>query len=265
MSFFEAKNITAGYGKKVILKELSFSVEKNSLTGILGANGCGKTTLIRAISSITPYTGEIFINGTSTKALNSSKMARLASYIPQRSGISIDISLLDVVLMGFNPVLGLLERPSKKMVERAIDAIRAVGLCGKENENYMTLSEGQKQLTVLARTLVSDAPLMLLDEPESALDLRHRYIMLSMIREWSEKGERCAIVTLHDPMLALEFCDKLIVMSDGRVETLYPKTDTLSHLEEALSKIYGTVTLSRIPDSSGKEHLVMLKNKEDII
>jgi len=129
----------------------------------------------------------------------------------------------------------------------------------------MTLSEGQKQLTVLARTLVSDAPLMLLDEPESALDLRHRYIMLSMIREWSEKGERCAIVTLHDPMLALEFCDKLIVMSDGRVETLYPKTDTLSHLEEALSKIYGTVTLSRIPDSSGKEHLVMLKNKEDII
>ena len=163
MSLFSAVNISAGYGGKNIVQNLSFSVEKGLLTGILGANGSGKTTLLKAICSILPHSGECCLNGKRLENLSARQLARCCSYIPQRSGISIDISALDVVLMGFNPWLGLLERPDRAMRSAARQVLEQVGLTGRENTNYLHLSEGQKQLCILARTLVADSQLLLLD------------------------------------------------------------------------------------------------------
>ena len=122
-------------------------------------------------------------------------MARLVGYIPQRSGISIDISVLDVVLMGFNPRLGLLERPGRKMQDLAAQALEQVGLGGREQSNYLCLSEGQKQLCILARTLVSGSRLLLLDEPESALDFRYRHRMFNLLKAWVAQEKRAVVVT----------------------------------------------------------------------
>ena len=170
MSFFSAQGISAGYGADDIIKDISFSVEAGQLTGILGANGSGKTTLLKAICGILPHSGSCTLKGEGLEELSPKKLARRCSYIPQRSGISIDISALDVVLMGFNPRLGLLEYPSQDMKQQARRALHQVGLAGREEENYQTLSQGQRQLCMLARTLVSQARLLLLDEPESALE-----------------------------------------------------------------------------------------------
>jgi len=104
--------ISAGYGKKNIISNVSFSVDEHSVVGLLGANGCGKTTLLKAVCGIIQCSGKIEICGQNTNTLNERQLARLCSYIPQRSGISIDISALDVVLMGFNPELKLLESPN---------------------------------------------------------------------------------------------------------------------------------------------------------
>ena len=268
MSFFTVSGLTAGYGGAPVVNGVSFEVEAGSLLGILGANGSGKTTLLKAVCGILPHEGSCVLETENLEKavleeLPPRRLARLCGYIPQRSGISIDISVLEAVLMGFNPRLKLLEYPSREMKEQAGEALQAVGLGGREEENYQHLSEGQKQLCILARTLAAQGQLLLLDEPESALDFRYRYRMLALLRGWTAEGGRAALVTLHDPGLALNCCDRLLILAEGGVQgVLAPKTDPLPRMEEQLSAVYGAVSLARCRDRAGREQLVMLKEPD---
>lgn len=260
MSFFAVDSVTAGYGANRVIENISFTVEPGDIVGILGANGSGKTTLLKAICGILPHRGRCILQGTALETLSPRQLARLVRYIPQRSGISIDLSVLDVVLMGFNPYLGLLEHPTREMREAAIQAIAQVGLGGREQTNYLHLSEGQKQLCILARTMVARCALLLLDEPESALDFGFRHQMLALLGKWIKEQGIGALITLHDPMLALNHCDKLLILSDGAlIGTLCPKTDSLGDMEALLSRVYGPVCLNRCKNRSGAEYIVMLK------
>lgn len=262
MSFFKADSISAGYGKDDIIHDISFEVDESPLVGILGANGSGKTTILKAICGILTHEGKCTLDGTELETLSVREAAKLCSYIPQRSGISIDISALDVVLMGFNPQLKLLEHPTKLMKQRAMEALKQVGLGGMEQKNYLHMSEGQKQLCILARTLASDRQLLLLDEPESALDFRFRYQMLDIIRAWIKSTRRAALVSLHDPMLALNYCDELLLIDNGKLMgSIMPKKDSLNYMEQELNKIYGAVSLQLCKNRSGKDVIVMFKEE----
>lgn len=260
MSFFCVDSVTAGYGKGNIIENLSFCVEKSTIVGILGANGSGKTTLLKSVCGILPHSGSCLLEGSVLEDLSARQIAKVVSYIPQRSGITIDISALDVVLMGFNPHLRLLQHPTQAMIETAQKALEQVGLGSKAQTNYLHLSEGQKQLCILARTLVSDAKLLLLDEPESALDFRFRHLMLDMLRSWIGENQLSALITLHDPMLALNYCDKLLLLADGvLIGELLPRFHSLAQMETLLAQVYGPVSLQLCKNRSGKDFIVMLK------
>ena len=103
MSFFTVSGLGAGYGDRAVLREVSFALEAGQLVGVLGANGSGKTTLLKAVCGILPHTGRCTLEGIGLEGLSARQLARRCSYIPQRSGIGIDLPVLDVVLMGFNP------------------------------------------------------------------------------------------------------------------------------------------------------------------
>ena len=161
--------------------------------------------------------------------------------------------------MGFNARLGLLEYPGKQMKESARQALEAVGLGGMEDQNYQTLSEGQKQLCILARTLVGEAALLMMDEPESALDFFGRYQMLGQVKQFLG-ADRAALVTLHDPQLALNCCDRLLLLQDGcLLDTLSPQRDSLEDMERKLSMVYGALTLLRVNSKDGKSQLVLVR------
>lgn len=262
MSHLSVNSVCAGYGKQNVIKNISFEAETGELIGIIGANGSGKTTLLKAMCGILPHTGTSILDGTELESLSAGRIARLVSYIPQRSGVSIDISVLDVVLMGFNPRLGLLDHPTEAMRQTAAEALAQVGLGGKEEMNYLHLSEGQKQLCILARTLVSDGKLLLLDEPESALDFRYRHQMLTILRDWVSKGDRSAVVSLHDPTLALNFCDKLLLLADSEILGIIDlRADSLDKMEQMLNMIYGPISLQRCLNRKGSAQLVMLREE----
>lgn len=265
MSILKVNNLSAGYGKKAILSSISFQVEAGEFCGIIGANGSGKTTLIKAVCSLIPHEGVCTVHGARLEGISSRKMAGLCSYIPQRSGISIDLSALDVVLMGFNHKLGLLQYPTADMVEKARTMLGKVGLGGREHENYQTFSEGQKQLCILARSLVSDSAVLFMDEPESALDFRLRYGMMDFVRAWVKEKRTCAVVALHDINLALNDCDKLLLLKDGRLLcTAQPGKESVNSLGEKLSLIYGPVSLHVLFDRAGTQQLVMMKEPEEL-
>lgn len=247
----EVCDLTAGYGGKTVLNGVSFSLEEGTVTGLLGANGCGKTTLLKAICGILPHGGSCRIEQTLLEKTSAKELAKLVSYIPQRSGITIDLTALEVVCMGFNPWLGLLQQPTGAMTKKACLALEQVGVPAEQN--YLTLSEGQKQLCILARTLVSQAKVLLMDEPESALDLKNRYGLFSMVRQAAQG--KAVLAALHDPQLALQVCDRLLLLQGGKVEAiLQPGREELPTMEQALGKIYGPVKLCKVDDT-----LVMYK------
>ncbi len=263
MSFLNVCGISAGYGNKNIISGISFKAEKGSITGLLGANGSGKTTLLKAMCSLLPHKGHCVLDGITLDNLSHRKLSKLCSYIPQRSGITIDISALDVVLMGFNPHLGILQHPNAQMITLANEALFFAGLSDKADENYLTLSEGQKQLCIIARTLVSAGKLLLLDEPESALDFRYRHKIINIISSYVHKESCAAVVALHDPQLALNFCDQLVVLSEGKAsDIIFPASDSFGRMENVLSKIYGQVSLVSCCDKNGHNHIVMLKEDD---
>lgn len=264
MSFFSAEQITAGYHGKTVINNISFQVESKRIVGILGCNGSGKTTLLKAICNLIPHEGNCYLDDKNLSQIRAKELAKMCSYIPQRSGIDIDISLMDVVCMGFNSRLGLLQQPTKEMRMQALQALEKVGLGEKAEENYRNLSEGQKQLCIVARTMVSHSKLLILDEPESALDIHHRHKIMALFRNMVKEENACAIVTLHDPNLALQVCDKLILLKDGGISCMIePKRDSLKEIETALSALYGTISLVSCKDQFGKNHLVVLNQVED--
>lgn len=258
-SFFQAEHISAGYGKKAVLHDISFSLKANTLTALVGANGSGKTTLMKCIANQLNHGGKCVLQGDSLEELSVKELARKVSYIPQRSGIKISLPVLDVVLMGFNPMLKLMQRPSNEQEERAKEALVKIGLGGYENMDYLTLSEGQKQLVFLARTMIEDSALLLLDEPDSALDLQNRQKIMKQLKEMILEGERAGLLCLHDPNLALRFCDQLILMKDGRcVEVLHPSENSLEAMELAFRQIYGEVSLVECFDRRRNRHLTVV-------
>ena len=258
-SVLSVNALSAGYGKKEIIHNISFSLDPGSLTCLIGKNGCGKTTLMKSVVNQIKHAGTCFLNGENLEYFGVRALAREVSYIPQKSGLGISLPVLDVVLMGYNPVLKLLERPSKKQVELAREALAAVGLIEAEKQDFQTLSEGQKQLVLLARTMIEDTKLLLLDEPDSALDFQNRYMILKELKKMVQEGGKAGLLCLHDPVLAMEFCDQLILMKDGVcVQVLHPQTDQIEDMEAAFQEIYQDVSLEAYQDKNGKRHIAML-------
>lgn len=257
-SMFQARQICAGYGRKEILHSLDFSLEPGEITGLIGPNGCGKTTLLKTICQLLPYQGTFTLNNTLLDSLNSRELAKYISYIPQKQSISLSLSVFDVVLMGFNPYLKLLENPTKAQKELARNALREVEMESYSGASFLTLSEGQKQLVILARTLVEHTALLLLDEPDSALDFSNRHKILQLLNKQVTTLEKAALLTLHDPNLALEFCHRILFLKDGQITaSIRPKTDSIQTMEQAFSSVFGPVTIIEI-EKKGKLHRLVV-------
>ena len=263
MKLLTVNNLSAGYNGTNIIKNISFSVDSGQIIGILGANGCGKTTLIKSLANLLPHTGNCQIDTITVESISPKELARLCGYIPQNNSISLDLTLFDVVMMGFNPELKLLQTPTRQMKETAIQALIDVGLGNRMYDNFQSLSAGQKQLCILARTFAGKRKLLLLDEPESALDFRLRYQAMELLQDYIQQNHASALITLHYSALALNYCDSLLILSDSRlIGTIIPSETSISDMEQLLSKIYGTISLSKLNDRLGNSRLVMMKEAE---
>lgn len=149
---------------------------------------------------------------------------------------------------GFNPDMHLLQNYSAVQFDKAYEAMKIAGVYELRDRDYLSLSEGQKQLCIMARTIVEDARLLLLDEPESALDFRHRYELISLLKRMVTP-KRAALICLHDTNLALRLCDNILLMRDGRIEdSIRPAADSYEVVYNALSKSMAISRLSKQPE-----------------
>lgn len=260
MSLLQVEALQAGYGKKNIIQDISLKVDAGKIVGILGTNGCGKSTLIKAVCKGISFQGIVCVNGNDVKKMSERELARVCSYMPQKSGLAIDISVLEVVLMGFYPYLDILERPNSRMREQACEMLACVGFTKDISSNYMELSEGQKRLCILARSLVAETKLLIMDEPDASLDFGIRNRLMQIIKERVDSNETGVLLTLHDTDLALSNCDEIYLMKEGRiVNKIIPCEEALSDMEQKLSKLYGRVRIQEYFSEAGTRKLIMLQ------
>jgi len=237
------QNLSVKYGNKQVINDVSFDVACGKLCALLGLNGSGKTTLLKGLCRLAPVTGgRFFYDDIDLINLNEKKHAKYISYIPQRHSKLIGISVLDAVLMGLNTRLGLFDSPNASHNNEAIKALEKLEISHLAGEDFSHLSEGQKQLVILARTLIQNTPVMLLDEPDSSLDFPNKHMSLSKICDLVHTEKKACIVTLHDPNLALKYCDKLVLLDKGKVaSTLTVAEASEGDIKSCLKAIYGEV------------------------
>ena len=256
MAMIELRQFSAGYpGREWTVRNVNLAIQPGETVGLIGPNGSGKTTLIRGICARIPFSGSCCLDG-KTPA-NVRELAQIVSLIPQRTSILFSIPVLDVVLMGANSRLPLLAQPSAAQRQTARDLLRQVGMAGREEQDFLTLSEGQKQLVILARALLQDTPVLLLDEPDSALDYNNKHLLLDTVRTLCGSRERTVLLTMHDVNLAMQYCTRLILLKEGQLcGDLRLKDADADSLTAALQQIYPGTRVIR-----ADSHWIMVKEE----
>ena len=223
MMRLEAHAVTAGYGARTVLREITLQCAVGSLIGLIGPNGCGKSTLLRVLSGVLrPRLGKVLLEGRPLTDFTIRDIARRIAFVPQEEKAAFAFSVQDVVLMGrfpHRPRRGGLSSADYAEVERALAATNILAL---KERSITELSGGEYRRVLLARALAQQTPLLLLDEPTAHLDITHQAALLQLTQNLAHASVPSAtpigvLAALHDLNQAAEFCDHLVLMHQGSV------------------------------------------------
>ena len=249
------RSLTVRYGERVALQDVDVSVPRGQFLALVGPNGSGKTTLLRAaLGFLTPTAGVVQLFGSDVRSLSIVERARRVAWVPQEESARDDVPLIDYVLYGRYAHLTWLQGESSVDRGSAARALQAVGLEDRAQDGILSVSGGERQRAILARALVQEAPLLLLDEPTSHLDIGHQLDLLGRVRELSRARGVTVVAALHDLNLAGRFADRIVVLSRGRRVADGPPGEVLS--EELLARVWGVVADLRRDPRTGAPYLV---------
>ena len=245
------QHLSAGYGEKTILHDISLSFPAGTVTAILGPNGCGKSTLLRAAAGLIPLSaGTVTVDG---------PVARAIAYLPQSRPVP-DMTAQQLVLHGRFPWLSWPRRYREKDIAIARAAMDRLGIGEFADRPLGELSGGTRQKCFLAMALAQEAPTLLLDEPTSFLDVGHQLKLMALCRCLASEGKAVALV-LHDLPLALQWADRVAVMDQGRMLALGTPEEIWS--SGILDRVFG-VEVRRLENDGGTQYVCALPgNFED--
>lgn len=212
----ETKDLSVTLGEREVLTGVGAWVERGGWLAVIGPNGAGKSTLLRAVMGLVGHRGEVLIDGSSAGALKPRERARLVAYAPQTPALPPDMTVFDYALLGRTPYIPYLGRESRHDREVTASVLDRLDLNAFAGRRLGNLSGGERQRVVLARALTQQAPVLLLDEPTTALDLGHQQQVLELVDRLRRADGLTVLTTLHDLTLAGQYADTLLLVAEGR-------------------------------------------------
>ena len=230
------RDVEFSYASVPVLKNICMEVAESEILGIIGPNGAGKSTLLRCIDRIlSPQKGTIFLNERDISKMSRLEIAKRMGYIPQSTTQVFPATVFETVLMGRRPHISW--RCNERDVEKVLEVLHLLDLEGLAMRDINELSGGQQQKVFIARALVQEPDVLLLDEPTSNLDIKHQLEVMDIIKEIARKRGISAIMAIHDLNLAARYADRLIMMKNGMI---YAAGEHFSVLTpENIREVYG--------------------------
>lgn len=230
-------NLHASYGAHRVLNGLSASIPEGKLTAILGENGCGKSTLLKALCRLIPSPAEtVSICGSSLSALPQRALSQKISLVSQFTE-PLPLSVFEYALLGrtpHRPLFSLSDSNEDKALTNSI--LSHLGLSHIAHKALSDISGGERQLTAIARAIIQDTPIMLLDEPTANLDLRHQESIMQILKSEISTHNRTVVMVMHDINLASRYADYLLLIKDGTTFNEGPASELLN--ADLLSQLY---------------------------
>ncbi|MBI2865184.1 MAG: ABC transporter ATP-binding protein [Chloroflexi bacterium] len=233
----EVEQVRFSYDKRRVLDGMSFRLSRGETLGVVGPNGSGKTTLIRILSRLlAPARGRVLLNGIDIRTVGRSRLARTVAVVPQSPFLPDTFTVFELVLMGRTPHLGFLRGEGQSDVAAARRAMEVTDTLAMAERRVGELSGGERQRVVLARALAQEPSLLLLDEPTTHLDIAHQIEMLDLVAGLSAGQGLSVVAIFHDLSLAAQYCDRLIMLSEGRIYREGSPAEVVT--EAAMKEVY---------------------------
>ena len=238
------QGMSASFEERIVLENVTFSVQAGQIVGVIGLNGSGKTTLLRSIACLQKHSGVCVLNGVELENFSVWERSKLIGYCAAQPEIPSGITCLETVLTGLSSRLGLFRQVTAEQEQAAIKKLSLVGLADMAERELQTISGGQRQLVLLARAMVHNPSLLLLDEPDGPLDFTHRKSMMTLLHTFAQESGCCVVITSHDVNSMLNYADRLLLLRNGHLIGNVNCVDSAAaELEDTLSRIYGPVRL----------------------
>lgn len=253
----QAQALTAGYNQAPIIHAVDLSVAHGEFVGVVGPNGCGKSTLVRALSRVLPpLSGRVLLDGTDIYQLPARRLARRLAVVTQESPLAFYFTVREVVLMGRAPHLPRFALEGPRDLAIAYAAMERTHTLAFADRPITALSGGERQRCLIARALTQEPDLLLLDEPTAHLDVNHQIEVLDLARTLTAEQALATIIVLHDLNLASQYCDRLALMARGRVIAAGPPAAVIT--EANLRHAYGTELHVRAHPATGRPYVTLL-------
>jgi len=228
-------NLHVSFADRRILDGLDIDFADGRITAIMGPNGCGKTTLLRCIGGLLhPTSGEVLVDNRPVTDFSAKDLARRMAFVRQHAQTDFEFSAFEIVLMGRNPYQQRLQNESKADWDIVEDCMKRTNTWHLRFAHPSQLSGGELQRVMIARALAQQTPILLLDEPVSSLDIAHQLDIMRLLREATDKT---ILIVIHDLNLALHFCDRLLLLHDGKALYHGPVAEGLT--PDNISHVYG--------------------------
>ena len=238
MTKLEMQNVTLGYGHKVVVKDITLQMKPGEMLGFVGPNGCGKSTIIKALSRvISPYSGRILLDGKNISTISRRDLSRLLGVVPQMPLLPSAFTAFEVVLMGRNPHLGLFQYEGPKDMAITWRAMAKTSVQHLAERRIGELSGGEIQCVVIARVLAQETEVILLDEPTANLDIGRQVEILDVIKGMCRENGLIVIAALHDLNLAAQYCSRLVLINNGRIHAEGTPTEVIT--DDNIKEVYG--------------------------